>query len=323
MDLSVIIPTRDRPGVLRLALAALEQQTLSGQAFEVLLVDDGSGPAALREIRALRPALGLHLIEKGEPGGLSSARNLGAAQASGRLLLFLDDDVVLAPEALAEHLRCHAAQARPAVVVGALAFPPDFAPSAFLHYLERVGHFDVYRDPARYPGGWPPVPPVTGNTSIDRGLFHAVGRYDESFQRYGGEDLDLGYRLQQAGAPIIYHPKAFGHHHHHKDFVQFCRDVEAAGESLIQVYRKHPEIRAAKKIDLLEDPISALPAKKRASKAILTLSLASPWLLSAVRRALVAGAPHHAFRHLLFPFFRWVAHYHYALGMRSGLAKLP
>lgn len=318
MDISVVIPTQERPALVRATLEALERQSLPGRSFEVILVDDGSSPQTRRSLRRLAPPFRFRLLET-RLGGLASARNLGASHAAGDLLLFLDDDICLAPESLGVHLETHTGRREPVAAVGALDFPPDFPPSAFLHYLKRIGHYDVYKDPDRYPSGWPPVPPVTGNTSMLRSVFDKVGGYDTSFKHYGGEDLEMGYRLHLEGVPIVYIPRAFGHHHHPKDFRDFCKDMEAAGESLIQVYRKHPGIRVAKKIDVIEDTITALPGRKKLIKAILSTSLAFPGLMDAARRALELGAPHSELGPVLVPFFRWVAHYHYALGMRRGL----
>lgn len=318
----MVIPTKDRPALVGPTLDALGRQTLGTGSFEVVLVDDGSGPEARRALQRLAPPFAFRLIHK-PAGGLAAARNAGAAEARGALLLFLDDDVRLAPGALSAHVAAHAERRGPAAVVGALDFSPEIPDSAFLHYLIRIGHYDVYRDKTRYPEGFPPVPPVTGNTSMPASALASVGGYDESFTGYGGEDLDMGYRLQRAGVPIVYCPQAFGHHHHPKDFAQFCLDMQAAGESLIQVYRKHPDIRAAKKIDVVEDPIAVLPTEKKLIKAILSISLAVPGVMEMTRRALEVGAPYPRLRQVLFPLFRWVAHYHYALGMRKGLAGRP
>jgi len=318
MKLSVIVPTHERSTQLRRTLEALDRQSLPAADFEVLVVDDGSGPA---EREANRAAAGDHrrrLLGKPQ-GGLASARNRGAAEAGGEILLFLDDDVIPAPDLLAQHLAAHAAAAEPVAVVGALPFPPDAPRSSFLWYLERSGHYDLYRHPGKYPGGRPPMPPMNGNSSIPRELFFRVGGYDEAFRQYGSEDLELGWRLARAGVRFVYRPQAVGVHDHIKDFARFCADMEVAGASLIRVYRKYPAIKAAKKIDVVEDRLRDLPPGKWPVKAIMELTLCCPWILGPPRRLLRAIGPRWALRHLAFPLYRWIGHYHYALGMRRGL----
>jgi GT2 family glycosyltransferase len=319
MKLSVIIPTHDRPGTLRNTLAALAGQTLPAERFEILVVDDGSDEAHRREVRSLCASGRGELIEK-DQGGLASARNRGADRARGEILHFLDDDVIPVPESLEQHLASHAAAPSPVAVVGALPFPPHVKLNAFLWYIERSGHYDLYKHPGKYPGGKPPMPPMNGNSSISRELFFRIGRYDESFRQYGSEDLELGYRLARAGVRFVYNPRAVGYHDHTKDFPTFCADMETAGESLIRVYRKYPDIKAPKKIDIVEDRLRDLPRGKLPVKIIMEATFGFPWILVLPRWLLRRAEPCHGLRHLLFPLYRWVAHYHYAVGMRRALA---
>jgi len=319
MKLSVVIPTHNRPRTLRNTLAALGEQTLAAEAFEVLVVDDGSEGADREQVRALRDTFAFNLIEKGQ-GGLASARNRGAEEATGEILHFLDDDVIPVADSLEQHLASHAAESEPVAVVGALPFPPHVELNAFLWYIDRSGHYDLYRHPRKYPGGSPPMPPMNGNSSIPRDLFFAIGRYDESFRQYGSEDLELGYRLARGGVRFVYNPRAVGYHDHTKDFPRFCADMEVAGESLIRVYRKYPDIKASKKIDLVEDRLGQLPGKKKLVKLVMEATFRCPWVLGLPRLVLRHAEPFYVLRHALFPLYRWVAHYHYAVGMRRSLS---
>jgi hypothetical protein len=208
----------------------------------------------------------------------------------------------------------------PVAVVGALPYPPELQRTTFLWYLERSGHFDLYQNPRKYAAGRPPLPPLNGNSSIPRAVFERVGAYDESFRRYGGEDLDLGYRLARAGVRFVYNPLAVGFHHHVKTFERFCADQEVAGESLVELCRKHPEVRAAKKVDIVADRFAELPWRKRAMKLVFLAMLQAPWLLALPRAAIRAGSPIWALRAPLYPLYRLCGHYHYAVGMRRGLA---
>jgi GT2 family glycosyltransferase len=318
MKLSVVIPTHNRPGTLRNTLAALGEQTLPADRFEVLVVDDGSDEGHRREVRTLGERFEFDLIEK-DQGGLASARNRGADRARGEILHFLDDDVIPVPDSLEQHLATHAEATEPIAVVGALPFPPRVELTAFLWYIERSGHYDLYKHPRKYPGGQPPLPPMNGNSSIPRELFFGVGKYDESFRQYGSEDLELGYRLARAGVRFVYNPRAVGYHDHTKNFPQFCTDMETAGASLIRVYRKYPDIKAPKKIDLVEDRLRDLPGKKKLVKLVMETTFRFPWMLGPPRWILRHAGPFYATRHVLFPFYRWVAHYHYAVGMRRAL----
>jgi GT2 family glycosyltransferase len=225
------------------------------------------------------------------------------------------------PETLREHVESHRLAGGPAVVVGSLPFPEDVRRDSFLWYLERSGHYDLYEHPDKYPGGRPPLPPLNGNSSLPRELFESVGGYDEGFRQYGGEDLELGHRLARREVRFIYNPRAVGVHHHIKGFPRFCEDMERAGESLILIYRKYPEIKVPKKIDVVTDPPASLPPRKRLMRTVLSITLAAPWLLSAPRLIVATAGRFYAMRYPLFPFYRWIAFTHYAIGMRRELSR--
>jgi GT2 family glycosyltransferase len=162
---------------------------------------------------------------------------------------------------------------------------------------------------------------MNGNSSIARDVFDRIGKYDESFRQYGSEDLELGYRLARSGVPFVYNPRAIGYHDHTKDFPRFCADMEIAGESLILVYRKYPDIKGSKKIDIVEDRLRDLPGKKKLVKLIMEATFRCPRILGVPRWIIRRLETLPALRHLLFPLYRWVAHYHYAVGMRRALRR--
>jgi GT2 family glycosyltransferase len=323
LKLSVVIPTHNRDGALRNTLAAIERQTLGRDEFEILVVDDGSEESIRKRLREIRVPFRMRLVEKPQ-GGLASARNRGSEEAAGEILHFLDDDVMPSEDAFEQHLASHAEAGEPVAVVGSLPYPPHVRMNSFLWYMEESGHYDLYKHPEKYPGGVPPMPPMNGNSSIPRELFEKIGRYDEGFRQYGSEDLELGYRLAKAGVRFVYNPRAVGYHDHIKDFPRFCTDMERAGESLIQLYRKYPEIKAPKKIDIVEDRLRDLPdARKKIMKAVMETTFALPWLLIAPRLFLKIVGPIYPLRALAFPFYRWVAFYHYGLGMKRALGSAP
>jgi glycosyltransferase involved in cell wall biosynthesis len=98
--LSVVVPTRDRPELLREALASVTQVAGGDLAAEVIVVDASPG-----EPSADRAAADFGAIFLRAPGASSSAaRNAGMARARGEYLMFLDDDDVVLPGHLRPHL---------------------------------------------------------------------------------------------------------------------------------------------------------------------------------------------------------------------------
>jgi glycosyltransferase involved in cell wall biosynthesis len=114
-DVSVVIPTHNRSGLLALTLrSALRQH---GVDLEVVVVDDGStdGTAAAVE-RLADPRV--RMVRHATPLGVSSSRNAGIAEARGRWVAFLDDDDLWAPDKLARQLEAAEAARRSWVYAG-------------------------------------------------------------------------------------------------------------------------------------------------------------------------------------------------------------
>jgi hypothetical protein len=100
-EVSVVIPTRNRPRFLRQAVAsALSQDDVD---VEVIVIDDASdAPAAREALRFTDPRVRVEVSRR--PGGASRARNQGLARARGHWVAFLDDDDLFAPTRLRAHL---------------------------------------------------------------------------------------------------------------------------------------------------------------------------------------------------------------------------
>src|SRR5690348_15222306 len=97
-EIAVVIPTRDRWPLLRMALSCALSQTDVG--VHVVIVDDGSADTTARELGAVAAAR-VQVLRHDRPKGVSAARNLGLAHVTAPWVAFLDDDDVWAPRHLA------------------------------------------------------------------------------------------------------------------------------------------------------------------------------------------------------------------------------
>ena len=91
---SIIVPTRNRRGLLRQALHSASGQTWSNT--ELLVVDEASNDGTVEMLRTEFP--GARIVHNNPPRGPGGARNVGIAAAEGDWILFLDDDDLLHPE---------------------------------------------------------------------------------------------------------------------------------------------------------------------------------------------------------------------------------
>src|SRR5690349_14534612 len=97
MRVSVIIPTRHRPDLLRGTLLSLSCQTAGASTFEVIVVDNGPSEESAVVASSFRNAIAqLRYVEEPTPG-LHNARHRGMAEARADILVYADDDIEAFP----------------------------------------------------------------------------------------------------------------------------------------------------------------------------------------------------------------------------------
>lgn len=237
VELSVIIPTHNRAGRLHACLEALARQALDADAFEVVVIVDGSTDGTMAMLQTFSAPYALRTAWQ-ESSGQSAALNRGIREARGRYCVFVDDDIVLAPGALAEHLRAQRA-GRKLVAVGqiVLALPPDadWYARAFAAGWQR--HFDAL-NARTAPLSWEDC--YSGNLSAPRDMLLACGGFDTDLVR--ALDVDLAFRLRDAGCELEYLPEAVGRQDERKGLRELSRDIEQAGAADVALYRKDPRM---------------------------------------------------------------------------------
>lgn len=163
MDLSVVIPTHNpHLGRLRTTLAALGTQTLTRERWDVLLIDNASQRFPAPEQLADVAPSHFRIVSAPELG-LSAARRAGIAAASGAIIVFVDDDNVLAPDYLAQVLAIFADHPRLGLVGGRSLPSFESPPPAWTHEffpllaLRDLGPEPILAAPSR---GEPPIYPL-------------------------------------------------------------------------------------------------------------------------------------------------------------------
>ena len=173
--------------------------------------------------------------------GPGAARNRGAQKVRGRVLLFLDDDILSTPRLLANHLACHRGNGERAVCLGQVRTLPLHPLSPWEHYLcaRLEEQYDKLGTAGYRPGFWDCL---SANFSLGRALWEESGGFDRVFRVARHEDVELGYRLQQLGAYFAYRPLALGYHRFLKSPSDGLRDARADGCSALRLARCHPEL---------------------------------------------------------------------------------
>ena len=136
------------------------------------------------------------LVRTATPLGPAGARNAGARAASGALLFFVDSDVAVPPDAIDRIKRAIDAPEAPDAIIGSYdTHPPQ---PDFLSQYKNLAHHFVHQTGR-----------CRANTFfgacgvIKRSVFFEVGGFDERYDAPCIEDIELGYRLKDAGHEIL------------------------------------------------------------------------------------------------------------------------
>lgn len=226
VQLSVIVPTYQRPDLLERCLAALQSQTLASELYEIIVCDDGPSDEAKAVVQAaeLRGGPVIHYLEVTATQGPAGARNAGIRHARAPVIAFTDDDTMPDPGWLAAGLTAMSSGA--AAATGRIEMPLPAKPS------------DIQLDAA----GLTKAEFVTANCFVRRDVLKRVGGFDERFSMAWREDSDLHFTLLEGGYAIVHASDAL--------VVHPLRDLRfAAGIGMqkkvlfdVLLYRKHPRL---------------------------------------------------------------------------------
>ena len=202
---SIIIPFYNCLEFTLQCLIYLRENT--SEAIELILVDDGSDLCATDILESIP---GITLLSNRENLGYTKSCNIGAQEARGTNLVFLNNDTIPMRGWLSELLNCLSRFSDAGVIGSKLIYPNS----------DDVQHAGVLFDPFGVPfhvnryqlkdskivNVEGPIPSVTGAClATPRNVFEQLGGFDESFQN-GFEDTDYCLRIQQSGKSVIYCP---------------------------------------------------------------------------------------------------------------------
>ncbi len=233
---SVVIPVYNSGFYLLNTLRHLEQQDLSKDSYEVVIVDDGSSDRVSENLIELVRDFAMPITVLYYPrlrarqmgdsqfrAGL--ARNYGVKFARGDILVFLDSDILTPTHFLQKTLELHTSQS---VVQWRREYLRKSVPCTSIRYQEiqaeahcyvpENGYWHRFYDEAQ-DKGWSQMADswkyaCTYAFSLRKDLFQKAGWFRKTFCFYGLEDTDLGWRLSQAGERFHLEPTPVYHLFH-------------------------------------------------------------------------------------------------------------
>lgn len=223
LQLSVVVPTFERPDDLKRCLESLDpsHQTIK-EDFEVLVSDDSNSSGSKRLVKNKFPRIAW---KEGKKNGPAGNRNAGVARAKGEWIVFIDDDCFAEPQYLQAYSN-------------AIREHPDTEVFEGRIFPDRPRVTWAEGCPANEQGGmlW------TSNLCIRKALFEKLGGLDERF-KVAFEDVDLAYRLKRKKIKTLFVPEA-SVCHPWRTLRKGIKNWKTKGyewESLRLFLQKHPE----------------------------------------------------------------------------------
>ncbi|MEM8924731.1 MAG: glycosyltransferase [Actinomycetota bacterium] len=221
---SVVVPVGSVDGFLPLQLDTLVGQTYTGR-WELVLSLNSADPgerARLEDLLGERPSLPSRIVDSSALRSASHARNVGAREAEGDLLLFCDGDDLADPDWMV-----------------ALVAAMDGVAAVGGHLEEEKLAIEGQEDwrPPATPGALPTFlgSPflVTANMAVERTAFEKVGGFDTTLIR--GEDIAFSWGLLDLGLELAYAADAVIHYRHRRGMVPMMRQHYLYGKGFSQI----------------------------------------------------------------------------------------
>jgi glycosyltransferase involved in cell wall biosynthesis len=243
MKISVIIPTRNNAARIAGPLRALARQKLVDSQYELLVIDNGSTDNTATVLEQLHLEMpNLRWIT--EPTvGRSAARNRGIREATGDLIVFLDDDIFVEANHLERHVAYHLDTGDNMAVVGKVVDASPMKPAwlqDYFHVRQQAGS-----PKNRIGSDWRYF--ATGNVSLLLQTLENVRLEGEGPSVYFDpnftvrEDGELGFRLSKAGVRFILADDIICQHKHPRTTKEVLGRSYSIGYSTALLIDKHPE----------------------------------------------------------------------------------
>jgi GT2 family glycosyltransferase len=316
--ISVVVPTYNRGPLLRDTIDAILRSRLDGVgAAELIVVDDGSPVPAALGPDATAPGFAVSLLRRTN-GGPAAARNTGFRAARGAVVLFVDDDITVPPDLLADHLAAHE-RLGIAVVCGRCVLKPPSGRRRLFDFLEGLGH-DPGRDALEEFVQIHIV--ASGQISMPRSVFPSEGAYREDLKTPGAEEFELSMRLRTLGVPIFLAPRIQALHCQPVDIDSVSRQQYKHGMGYAEAAVKCPETLALPELATVirasgppAPPESAPATAKRLLKSVASSPVVRGGVLAVARWADRLPVPARAQAVL----YRAAISSHFVAGVRRGL----
>jgi glycosyltransferase involved in cell wall biosynthesis len=253
-ELTVLIPSRERPDRLRTCVESILDCAYPADRFEVVVADNAPTTERTHDVveELARESGGRVRYVREDAPGSASARNRGLTLVQGEFVAMTDDDVVVDRNWLTEIARAFTAYPGAGAVSG-LLWPMELETPAQV-WFEQYGGFSrgferrVFDLQSHRPSGEPLYPWNAGlfgtgnNFSFRTSVLRDIGGFDPALGNgtpaLGGVDSEVLLRTILCGHQIVYEPRAIAHHAHRPEYEALRRQVYGYGAGLVAYYLK-------------------------------------------------------------------------------------
>ena len=225
--ISVIIPTFNSAKELTKCLESFKTQTLSNENFEVMVVDDGSNDGT-KDAAAKYPVRYIYQQNRGP----AAARNNGANQAQGEIILFTDADCEPQPNWIEEMIK---PLDNPQVVgvkgvykTRQKELVARLVQIEYEHKYERMKKFKYIDFIDTYSAGY------------RKDIFLKYNGFDERYPKASVEDQEFSFRLSHDGHKMVFNPDAVVYHKHSASLMGYLRKKYKIAFWKVFLLKRHP-----------------------------------------------------------------------------------
>ncbi|MEQ8416806.1 MAG: glycosyltransferase [Imperialibacter sp.] len=235
MSTSVIVPTYNGCHKLETILSSLESQSI--QDFETVIVVDGSTDDTIRFLNSRQTCLKEVKVIEQPNKGRAGARNSGANNAKGDILIFFDDDMKLDPACIASHLH-HQSLVTRSIAGGRQILLRQKGDSIFHQYRCHISE-KWERPLLDLQGAVNSVQPffTAANFSVSKTLFQKLGGFNEALT--DAEDKEMAIRADKNGIAIFFLSHAVAFHLDElsiTSYIMRLRQYQRAHSSLSELF---------------------------------------------------------------------------------------
>jgi glycosyltransferase involved in cell wall biosynthesis len=213
---SIVIPTYNRPDRLRTCLESIAKIEYPKANFETIVVDDGSKMPLDPIVVPFKTLLNLKLLRQ-ENAGPASARNQGAAIATGKFIVFTDDDCLPTTNWLS--ILAAEFQSHPQALIGGKtlnALPENVYSTASQLLIDYL--YEYYNNGEATANFF-----ASNNFALPVEKFRSIAGFDTTFPLAAGEDREFCDRWLDRGGMLVYAPQAQVYHAHQLTLKTFWR----------------------------------------------------------------------------------------------------